>query len=71
MAVDNLPCELPRESSVDFSGTLRDMIPALAKADWGVEFADLALPAHLKRAVVVHRGRLTPAYQYLYDVLDS
>ena len=27
MAVDNLPCEVPRESSTDFSRVLREMVP--------------------------------------------
>ena len=31
MAVDNLPCELPRESSQHFSLALRDLVPALAR----------------------------------------
>ena len=71
MAVDNLPCELPRESSGDFSATLAGMVPALAAADWEADFSDLDLPSHLKRAVIVHRGKLTPDYAYLADFLDS
>ena len=65
MAVDNLPCELPREASERFSRVLRAMVPTLAAADFTVEFADLQLPDHLKNAVVAHRGELTPAYRYL------
>jgi alpha-aminoadipic semialdehyde synthase len=71
MAVDNLPCELARESSDHFSTVLRDMIPALAGADWSADFAQLDLPDYLKKAVIVHRGELTPAYRYLKDSLDS
>jgi len=71
MAVDNLPCELPRESSQHFSTVLRDMVPALAAADWQGDFARLELPAHLKKAVIVYKGQLTPAYEYLQESLDS
>jgi alpha-aminoadipic semialdehyde synthase len=71
MAVDNLPCELPRESSAYFSDVLRDMVPQLAAADWQVEFEELGLAPHLKNAVIVHRGKLTPGYQYLEDHLRS
>ncbi len=65
MTVDNLPCELPLESSQHFSNVLRDMMPPLAAADWSADFAELDLPAHLKRAVIMHRGALTPPYAYL------
>jgi alpha-aminoadipic semialdehyde synthase len=71
MGVDNLPCELPRESSKYFSQVLRDMVPQLAAADWQVEFEELELAPHLKNAVIVHRGKLTPGYRYLEDHLRS
>jgi len=71
MAVDNLPCELPREASQHFSRTLRGMLPALASADWTAPFERLDLPAELKRAVIVHRGELTPDYRHLKDYLDD
>jgi len=69
MAVDNLPCELPRESSTYFSGILRDMVGDLGDADWRADFANLELPSHLKRAVIVHKGELTPAFAHLRDDL--
>ena len=67
MAVDNLPCELPRESSEHFSTVLRDMVPALAQADFASNFDGLHLPPHLKKAVITHRGELTPDYRYLQE----
>jgi len=71
MAVDNLPCELPRESSEHFSAVLRDMVPALAAADWQADFEALDLPSQLKKAVIVHKGELTPAYEYLGEYLPK
>ncbi len=71
MAVDNLPCELPREASEYFSRVLHVMVPALAACDWTREFADLELPRALKSAVIVHKGRLTPSYEYLQAYLDA
>ena len=71
MAVDNLPCELPRESSQYFSATLRDMVLELAAADWRADFASLDLPPHLKKAVIVHQGELTPAYGYLRHYVEA
>ena len=69
MAVDNLPCELPRESSEHFSKVLSDMVGDLGDADWSADFADLDLPSHLKRAVIVHQGELTPDFAHLEEHL--
>lgn len=69
LAVDILPAELPREASEEFSISLAQFIPALARADFDVEFSDLDLPPELLGAVIVHRGRLTPDYTYLEEHL--
>ena len=71
MAVDNLPCELPREASQYFSMALREMVPPLAAADWQADFESLHLPAYLKRAVIVHNGGLTTSYSYLEEHLQA
>jgi alpha-aminoadipic semialdehyde synthase len=71
MAVDNLPCELPRESSTSFSGTLLDFIPALADADFTASFSNLDLPREFKDAVIVYRGELTENFQYLEQYLPK
>jgi alpha-aminoadipic semialdehyde synthase len=65
MAVDILPSEVPREASVDFSRVLKPYVPAIARADFSVPFDQVNLPPEIKRAVILHRGRLTPAYRYL------
>lgn len=70
MAVDNLPCELPREASEHFSTVLKDMVGDLGNCDWSADFIELDLPPHLKRAVIVHRGELAPRYAYLAEFLD-
>ena len=70
MAVDILPSELPRDASEDFSRILKDFIPAIAEADFSAPFEDLALPAPIKRAVIVHRGELTPDFAYLRRYLE-
>ena len=65
LAVDNLPCQLPREASGHFGDGLSRYLPALARCDWEADLVDLGLPAELKSAIVVHRGRLTPEFSYL------
>ncbi|MFB0533354.1 MAG: bifunctional lysine ketoglutarate reductase /saccharopine dehydrogenase family protein [Anaerolineae bacterium] len=69
MAVDILPSELPRDASVDFSGVLREFIPAIAKADFSVPFEQLDLPPEIKRAVIACHGELTPDYRYIKQFL--
>lgn len=69
VAVDILPSELPRDASESFSAVLMQYVPAIAAADFSAPFEELALPPEIKRAVIVHRGALTPAYQYLQQYL--
>jgi len=70
MAVDILPAEIPRDASCDFSRVLKRFLPEMDRADFSKDFATLALPAELKRAVIVYRGELTPDYVYLKPFLD-
>lgn len=69
MAVDILPSELPRESSESFGRALLKFVPAIAAADYSVDFRHLDLPAEIKRAVILHRGKLTPEYAYISQYL--
>jgi len=70
MAIDNLPCELPADASRSFGDALVDFVPALANADYTAPLDQLALPAALTRALIVHQGRLTPDYVYLNQYLE-
>ncbi len=55
MAVDNLPCELPRDASRDFGRELSDhVIPALLNGD------DM-----IKRATIARDGQLSEKFKYL------
>lgn len=59
MAVDNLPCELPRNASRDFGRQLIDMVlPHLLGAD---------AEGVIARATIAKGGQLTERYQYLRD----
>jgi saccharopine dehydrogenase (NAD+, L-lysine forming) len=59
MAVDNLPCELPRDASENFGKELSEkVIPALlGKDDDGL----------LERASICRDGKLMPRFEYLSD----
>jgi saccharopine dehydrogenase (NAD+, L-lysine-forming) len=69
MAVDNLPCELPREASGYFSEVLKKYVPGIVQADYSVDFDHCSLPPAIKRAVIVYQGELTPNFQYLEEYL--
>lgn len=65
MAVDNLPAEIPLESSIAFSQALKPLVPAIAKADFSGDFAQCSLPEPVKRAVILYKGDFTPNYEYM------
>jgi len=71
VAVDILPSELPREASAYFSNILKGFVPAIAGADYSVDFDALDLPPELKRSVIAHNGRLAPDYRYLEKHLPA
>ncbi|WP_299213847.1 NAD(P)-dependent oxidoreductase [uncultured Dokdonia sp.] len=63
MAVDNLPCELPKDASEGFGEMfIKHVIPAFFNGD-----------AHgiLERALMTQDGKLTPRYAYLQDYVDG
>jgi alanine dehydrogenase len=63
MAVDNLPCELPRDASEGFGEMfLQHVIPAFYNND-----AD----GILERAKITENGKLTPRFAYLQDYVDG
>ena len=63
MAVDNLPCELPKDASEGFGDMfLEHVIPAFFNQDErGI----------LKRARMTENGKLTERYSYLQDYVDG
>jgi len=65
LGVDNLPCELPKESSNAFSTVLFDFVVEIIKADYKKEFNECALPSEIKKAIILYHGKLTPDYQYI------
>jgi len=69
MPVDILPSELPKESSEAFSAALRSFIPAIASANFNDEFKNIVLPAPIKKAMILHKGKLTPKYEYIKNYL--
>jgi alanine dehydrogenase len=71
LAVDNLPCELPRESSMHFGSTLMPFVPEIARADYGVPFDRCSFSPTIKRTIITWHGQLTPDYRYLDEFLKE
>jgi len=69
LAVDILPSELPLEASEEFAKALAPTLPGLARADFSLPFDELEIPAEISRAVIVHKGELTPNFAYLTKYL--
>ncbi len=69
MAVDILPSELPRDASIGFSNTLFKFIKPITIADYNKKFEELELPAPIKRAVILHKGKFTPNFKYIEQYL--
>lgn len=69
MAVDILPSELPRESSIAFGDAFLKYVKAIANADYDASFDQLQLPDPIKNALILHKGELTPDYKYIKEYL--
>ena len=63
MAVDNLPCELPKDSSEGFGNSfVENILPAFFNNDHG---------GVLNRAKMTENGKLTSSFSYLQDYVDG
>ena len=69
MAIDNLPCEFPKESSSEFSKILKEFIPGIINANFDVPFKELSLPEPIKKALIVQNGELTDDYKYMSEFI--
>ncbi len=62
-AVDNLPCELPKDASLDFGNNLIDKVfPSLL----GDDTDDI-----IEKASITKNGKLTPRFNYLSDFVTE
>ncbi|KUJ60638.1 alanine dehydrogenase [Flavobacteriaceae bacterium CRH] len=63
MAVDNLPCEIPKDASEGFGEQFMEyVIPAFFNGD---------KDGILQRAKITEKGKLTPRFSYLQDYVDG
>ncbi|KAI4379957.1 hypothetical protein MLD38_006193 [Melastoma candidum] len=65
-AVDILPTEFAKEASQHFGDILSGFLRKLASTD-----DIITLPDHLRRACIVHKGKLTTLYEYIPRMRES
>jgi alpha-aminoadipic semialdehyde synthase len=64
-AIDNLPTELPKDSSKSFSSMIREYIYQVAEHGALDVTEHIAIPREIRQAVVTQNGELTDNYKYL------
>ena len=69
VARDNLPCEIPRESSTSFSETLINFIPQILSAHLSGTLDPLELPVEIQHGLILHEGILTKDFKYIEKFL--
>ncbi|MEA3475897.1 MAG: bifunctional lysine ketoglutarate reductase /saccharopine dehydrogenase family protein [Candidatus Cloacimonadota bacterium] len=69
MARGNLPCEIPRESSIFFSNELIDFVPQIVNAHSSDSLDKNALPLPIRKALIVYKGELTKDFEYIKEYL--
>ena len=62
MAVDNLPSELPNDSSKEFGNSLvNEVLPYILKKDDG----------RINKATIISNGQFCPSYRYLNSYIKA
>jgi len=69
MSVDILPSELPRDASRGFSDALRPFVESIVECDFGKDYSELSISPAIKRALILHNGRLTKPFEYIEKYL--
>lgn len=71
LAQDNLPNELPKDSSRHFSKLVREYIYQIAAHGKKDVINHVALPREIRQAVIAQYGKLTRNFNYLKKCLDE
>ena len=70
MAVTNLPCEFSADSSHRFGIDLEPFLNAWLSADFSASTVEESgLPDPIRRAVILWKGKFTPAYKYMEEFI--
>lgn len=70
MAIDNLPCEFPRDASSSFSNELKPLVNGTCLANYKSSYDDIVLPEEIKNATILYNGKLTNDYLYMKQFIS-
>jgi len=65
LAIDNLPAELPKDASQEFSALIRDYVYQVSAHGVYDLTKHSALPIEIRSAVIAQKGKLTKDFKYL------
>ena len=65
LAVDNLPTELPKEASIEFSSLIHEYVYQIAEHGKKDITNHAALPKEIRQATIIQDGKFTNDYKYL------
>ncbi|MGD2279161.1 MAG: hypothetical protein PVH45_03580 [Candidatus Omnitrophota bacterium] len=71
LAVDNLPAELPKDSSEEFSKLVRDYVYQVSAHGVKDITNHIAIPREVRKAVLLQKGRFTEAYRYMKKFISK
>jgi len=71
MAVDNLPCEFPKEASDTFSKALMPFMESMLLNDYSKSINESTLPNEVRSACIAHHGKLEDNYKYLEEFVKN
>ncbi len=69
LAIDNLPAELPKDSSQDFSNLVKEYVYQIAVHGARDVTNHTAIPKEIRRSVITQSGKLTSDFTYLKKYL--
>lgn len=71
LAVDNLPSELPKDASIEFSSLVREYVYQIAEHAIKDITRHVAIPGEIRRAVITERGKFTKSFNYMNKFISN
>lgn len=71
LGTSNLPAEFPVTSSEYFGDALYQFVKPMVECNYNVQFDDLKVIEPIKRAIIAHKGQLTPSHKYIFQLKEE
>lgn len=70
-SIENMPTQFPLDASAYFGSQLVSFIIPIIKSDADADLDNQKLPEPIKRAVITHKGNLTPLFSYINKLRET